>query len=106
MRDKDVAGVVGPFVPLAEHWFVTQGNADRGATAAELAALLTNAGAPRVSMAPTVADACAAARVAAQPKDRVLVFGSFVTVGAATEALRLYCASSRLVDRPATWTRV
>jgi dihydrofolate synthase/folylpolyglutamate synthase len=106
MRDKDVAGVVGPFVPLTERWFVTQGNADRGATAAELAALLTNAGAPRVSTAPTVADACAAARAAAQPLDRVLVFGSFVTVGAATEALRLYCASSRLVDRPATWTRV
>ena len=106
MRDKDVAGVVEPFVPLAERWFVTQGNADRGATAAELAALLTIAGAPHVSMAPTVADACAAARAAAQPKDRVLVFGSFVTVGAATEALRLYSASSRLVDRPATWTRV
>ncbi len=106
MRDKDVAGVVGPFLPVAERWFVTQGSTDRGATAAELATLLTNAGAPRVSTAPTVADACAAARAAAQPSDRVLVFGSFVTVGAATEALRLYCASSRLVDRPATWTRV
>ena len=106
MRDKDVAGVVGPFVPLAERWFVTQGSADRGATAAELAALLQGAGASRVSTAPTVADACAAARAAAQPKDRVLVFGSFVTVGAATEALRLYCVSSPLVDRPASWTRV
>ena len=106
MRDKDVAGVVGPFVPLAEHWFVTQGNADRGATAAELAALLTSVGAPRVSTAPSVADACAAARAVAQPLDRVLVFGSFVTVSAATEALRLYCASSPLADRPATWTRV
>jgi dihydrofolate synthase/folylpolyglutamate synthase len=106
MRDKDVAGVVAPFLPLAAHWFVTQGNAERGATASELATLLTNAGAPRVSTAPTVADACAAARGAAQPSDRVLVFGSFVTVGAATEALRLYCASSPLADRPASWTRV
>ena len=106
MRDKDVVGVVGPFVPLAERWFVTQGSADRGATAAELAALLQGAGAPRVSTAPTIADACTAARAAAQPKDRVLVFGSFVTVGAATEALRLYCASSPLIDRPASWTRV
>ncbi|HVY66812.1 MAG TPA: folylpolyglutamate synthase/dihydrofolate synthase family protein [Gammaproteobacteria bacterium] len=106
MRDKDVAGVVRPFVPLTERWFVTQGNADRGATAAELAALVRSVGAPRVSAAPTVADACALARAAARPGDRVLVFGSFVTVGAATEALRLYCASSPLVDRPATWTRV
>jgi len=106
MRDKDVAGVVAPFVPIAERWFVTQGNTDRGATAAELAALLTTAGAPRVSTAPTVADACAAARAAAQASDRVLVFGSFVTVGAATEALRLYCASSPSADRPASWNRV
>ncbi len=106
MRDKDVAGVVAPFLPLAERWFVTQGNTDRGATAAELAELLTSAGAPRVSTAATVGDACAAARAAAQPSDRVLVFGSFVTVGAATEALRLYCGSSPLTDRPASWTRV
>ena len=106
MRDKDVAGVVGPFLPLAEHWFVTQGSADRGATAAELAVLLTSVGAPHVSTAPTVAAACAQARAAAQPSDRVLVFGSLVTVGAATEALQLYCASSPLVDRPAAWTRV
>jgi dihydrofolate synthase/folylpolyglutamate synthase len=106
MRDKDVAGVVGPFVPLAERWFVTQGSTDRGATAAELAALLTSVGARNVSTAPTVADACAQARAAAQRSDRVLVFGSFVTVGAATEALRLYCASSPLVGQPVTWTRV
>jgi dihydrofolate synthase/folylpolyglutamate synthase len=106
MRDKDVAGVVGPFTSLAERWFVTQGSADRGATAPELVALLTSAGAASVSAAPSVADACMAARAAAHPSDRVLVFGSFVTVGAATEALRLYSASSPLVDRPATWTRV
>jgi dihydrofolate synthase/folylpolyglutamate synthase len=106
MRDKDLAGVVQPFVGLAAAWFVTQGNADRGATGAELHALLTRLGAAQVQVAASVAAACADARGAAQPGDRVLVFGSFVTVGTATEALQLYSAPSPLVDRPATWIRV
>lgn len=106
MRDKDVTGVVAPFVALAEGWYVAQGSADRGATPAELATLLERAGARRVSTAADVPAAVGAARAAARPGDRVLVYGSFVTVGAATEALRLYCASSPLVDRPASWTRV
>jgi dihydrofolate synthase/folylpolyglutamate synthase len=106
MRDKDIAGVVQPFVPLAQRWFVTQGSADRGAASHELAALLESLGATGVSVAASVEAACAAARAVAQAGDRVLVFGSFVTVGAATEALRLYSASSPMVGRPATWIRV
>ena len=57
-------------------------------------------------VAADVAAACAAARTTAARGDRVVVYGSFHTVGAALEALRLYCAASPLVDRPATWTRV
>jgi dihydrofolate synthase / folylpolyglutamate synthase len=106
MRDKDLVGVLQPFVALTERWFVTQGSADRGASGSELAALLERFGAAEVATLSNVEAACAAARAAAQPGDRVLVFGSFVTVGAAIEALRLYCASSPLGDRPATWTRV
>jgi dihydrofolate synthase/folylpolyglutamate synthase len=106
MRDKDLAGVVRPFVGLAAGWFVAQGNAERGATAIELHALLTRLGAVQVQQAASIAAACADAQVVARPGDRVLVFGSFVTVGTATEALRLYCAPSPLVDRPATWIRV
>jgi dihydrofolate synthase/folylpolyglutamate synthase len=105
MRDKDLPGVLQPFVPLTQRWFVTQGSADRGATGSELATLLARLGAVQVATLPNVAAACAAARAEAQLGDRVLVFGSFVTVGAATEALRLYCASPSLGDRPATWTR-
>ena len=106
MRDKDLAGVVRPFVGLAAGWFVAQGNAERGATAVELHALLTRLGAVQVHQAASIAAACADAQVVARAGDRVLVFGSFVTVGTATEALRLYCAPSPLVDRPATWIRV
>ena len=105
MRDKDLAGVVQPFAATAAGWFVAQGSTDRGATGDELGTLLESLGAARVHVADDVAAACAAARAAAAAGDRVVVYGSFHTVGAALEALRLYCAPSLWVDRPATWTR-
>lgn len=106
MRDKDLAGVVQPLVPMATGWFVAQLSTDRGATGEELRALLASLGAERVVAADDGAAACLAARAAAAPGDRVVVFGSFHTVGIAMETLRLYCAPSPLVDRPAAWTRV
>jgi dihydrofolate synthase/folylpolyglutamate synthase len=92
-------------VPAVAAWFVTQGSADRGASGDELGALLETRGATTVNIAADIAGAVAAARAAAGHGDRVLVFGSFVTVGSAMEALRLYCAPSQSVDRPTTWIR-
>jgi dihydrofolate synthase/folylpolyglutamate synthase len=106
MRDKDLKAVVEPFAALAAGWFVAQASADRGATAAELQLLLESLGARTVHTAADVAGACAAARAAAASGERVVVYGSFHTVGAALEALRLYCAPSPLVDPPEKWTRV
>jgi dihydrofolate synthase/folylpolyglutamate synthase len=106
MRDKDLGGVLRPLAKRAAGWYVTQASGDRGAASEALRDLLHSLGAPDVAVASDVAAACNAARAAARPGDRVLVFGSFVTVGAATEALRIYCAASPLRDRPATWTRV
>jgi dihydrofolate synthase/folylpolyglutamate synthase len=105
MRDKDLPGVVQPFAAHADGWFVTCASPERGATGAELEALLESLGARSVHVAADVGAACAAARAAATRGDRVLVYGSFHTVGAAMEALRLYCATSPCVARPATWTR-
>src|SRR5690606_18521178 len=81
MHDKDLVGVLTPFKDLVQRWFVTQASFDRGATPAMLADVLTQVGARAVETAASVADACAAARAAARPGDRVLVFGSFHTVG-------------------------
>jgi dihydrofolate synthase/folylpolyglutamate synthase len=105
MRDKDLKGVVEPFAATAAGWFVARASMDRGATGEELGLLLESLGAKSVHVAADVDAACAAARAAARPSDRVLVYGSFHTVGAALEALRLYCAPSLLGDRPATWIR-
>jgi dihydrofolate synthase/folylpolyglutamate synthase len=98
MRDKDLAGVVQPFAAAAHGWFVAQANTERGATGAELGTLLESFGATAAHVAADVAAACAAARAAAAPGDRVVVYGSFHTVGVALEALRLYCAPSPLVE--------
>jgi folylpolyglutamate synthase/dihydropteroate synthase len=85
---------------------VGRASTDRGATGEELATLLASLAARHVVVTADVAAAVAAACAAAQPEDRVVVYGSFVTVGAATEALRLYCAASPLVDPSTTWIRV
>jgi dihydrofolate synthase/folylpolyglutamate synthase len=105
MRDKDLAGVIAPFVTSVDAWFVTQANAERGASGEELRDVLAAAGARAIEVVTDVAAATVAARAAAQPRARVLVFGSFVTVGAAAEALGLYCAPSRMGGQPAKWTR-
>jgi dihydrofolate synthase/folylpolyglutamate synthase len=104
MRDKDLAGVLTPLLASVEVWFVTQANAERGATADELRDLVRARGANAVATS-DVAAACAAVRSAARAGDRVLVFGSFHTVGAATAALGLYCAPSRSGNQPSEWTR-
>ncbi|HVS24557.1 MAG TPA: cyanophycin synthetase, partial [Gammaproteobacteria bacterium] len=106
MRDKDLNGVVAPFSQSVDAWFVTQANAERGATGEELRDALAASGARAIETAADVAAATAAARAAAPRGARVLVFGSFLTVGAAADALGLYCAPSRQGGQPATWTRV
>jgi dihydrofolate synthase / folylpolyglutamate synthase len=105
MRDKDLAGVIAPLVPSVDTWFVTQADAERGARGEELRDVLAAGGARSIEVASDVAAATAAARAAAQSGVRVIVFGSFVTVGAAADALGLYCAPSRMTDQPARWTR-
>ena len=84
MRDKDLAGLVAPMLPLVDAWHVCDLPTSRAAPAAELAAALRRAAAPR---SPEVHEhagpgaALAAARAAADPADRIVVFGSFYTVG-------------------------
>ena len=83
MRDKDLAGVVAKIAPLVDRWFVTDLPLPRAATAADLARLLREqrGEAVDVSTHADPAQALAAALGAADPTDRIVVFGSFYTVG-------------------------
>jgi len=104
MADKDVAGLIDPFIAVVDQWIVTRADSERGASEELLLELLLERHARNVSAQPFVAEACRNARDLAVAGDRVLVFGSFYTVGPAMEAVGLYCAPSSPDDRSSRWT--
>jgi dihydrofolate synthase/folylpolyglutamate synthase len=86
MRDKDLAGMLSRLRPLVDAWYCCDLPTSRAARAAELAEAVSRAGAgdPRavpLSCHASPAEALAAAVAAADPVDRIVVFGSFYTVG-------------------------
>ena len=83
LRTKKHAGFLAPLLPHVQHWhFATLGGVN-GAASSDLAACLDEL-APRTPCAchASVAEAHAAILAVAAPGDRVLVLGSFLTVGA------------------------
>jgi dihydrofolate synthase/folylpolyglutamate synthase len=81
LRDKDIAGVVRAMAPRITRWHLATLPGPRGADAAELSEILgkENIKAPASRFA-TVAAALAAARKEAGENDKIVVFGSFLTV--------------------------
>lgn len=79
MRDKDIAGALARIRPLIDEWHVCSLPTGRAATPDELAAVLGEA-AP-VHRHATPSEALHAALAASDPADRIVVFGSFYTVG-------------------------
>ncbi len=89
MRDKDIDAILRLMLPLVDAWHFTSLPSPRAASADGLA---TRLGAVRGSRAtatvathPDPSVALAAARAAADPADRIVVFGSFYTVGGVME---------------------
>jgi dihydrofolate synthase/folylpolyglutamate synthase len=90
LADKDIAGVVAAVRPRVDRWFAATLPGPRGASAAMLCAELERSGvAPAaIRRCDDVAAALAAAREQAGEADRIIVFGSFLTVAAALVAAR------------------
>ena len=88
LADKDVDGVIEQLRDRIDIWIATcaSGGA-RSLSSTALVAKLTQAGVSVAHVADDVADACAHARDIARPNDRIVVFGSFHTVGPALEWL-------------------
>ena len=101
LSDKDISGVIESIKARIDDWFIATLPGPRGATAARLHAELLHAGvAP--SAIRTFDDAAAAfraARESAGEADRILVFGSFLTVAA---ALAVTVPASGMPATPAT----
>ena len=95
MADKDLAGMVHKLRPLVDAWYCTDLPTDRAASAEQLqqaieadAAANPGAIAPAATLTrhPDPLTALHAALAAADPTDRIVVFGSFFTVGGVLNA--------------------
>ena len=85
MRDKDLAGLLAHIAPLVDHWHLCDLPTARAATAQELSDAVRAASGSRKASLTLHADPSAALQAAAagaDPADRIVVFGSFYTVGA------------------------
>lgn len=89
MADKDLAGMIAPFAQIVDSWLVCPLPSNRAASPGDLRAQLEALDAP-VEEAASVEQACKDLARRAATGERVIVFGSFYTVGPALEALGLY----------------
>ena len=84
MLDKDLPGLFKRLLPLVEHWYFCDLPTPRAATAAHLHQVWQASSPPAKATAVEVDSPSAALALAlgrADPADRILVFGSFFTVG-------------------------
>ncbi|MFM6985298.1 MAG: bifunctional tetrahydrofolate synthase/dihydrofolate synthase [Hydrogenophaga sp.] len=88
MADKDLAAMLARIAPLIDHWHLTDLPLPRASTAHDLAGVLAGVPGPLAGRQSQVsgchaspAEALQAAVAAADPADRIVVFGSFHTVG-------------------------
>jgi len=90
LADKDIGGVIAAIRPRIDRWFVATLPGPRGASAADVSARLARAGVAPDAIR-TFGDVCAglaAARNEVREADRIVVFGSFLTVAAALAAAK------------------
>ncbi|QPF73790.1 bifunctional tetrahydrofolate synthase/dihydrofolate synthase [Roseateles sp. DAIF2] len=112
MADKDLAEILARIAPLVDSWHFCGLPLPRAATAAALAerfealraeGKLKSPAGVGVQQHADPASALAAAAAAADPADRILVFGSFYTVGGVLKngVPRLMSAASPSTNKPA-----
>jgi dihydrofolate synthase/folylpolyglutamate synthase len=88
LGDKDAPGVIAAMRETIDQWFAATPEGPRAIDAAELERRASIAGV-HLPPAGTVPEALQRAAAVARPGDRVVVFGSFHTVGPALAALRV-----------------
>ncbi len=89
LADKDIDGVIEAVRPRIDRWYVSAAEAERAASAADVARRLAAHGAADATRTfATIEAALEAARHDAGPNDRIVVFGSFYTVADALRSLR------------------
>jgi dihydrofolate synthase/folylpolyglutamate synthase len=83
--DKDSTGVIEALRSEINNWVVVGVSGARALAPAALAKKITDLGGTVTHVAQDVSSGCEFAQSQIQPEDRVVVFGSFYTVGPALE---------------------
>jgi dihydrofolate synthase/folylpolyglutamate synthase len=89
LGDKDAKAIARCLEPLVDHWILCALPGPRGISAEHLAEQL-QLPATKVTLATSVDAGCEIARKSTGAGDRVLVFGSFYTVGPVLQRLGIY----------------
>jgi dihydrofolate synthase/folylpolyglutamate synthase len=102
LADKDVRGVIAAMAARVDRWFVATLPGPRGATGDAIRTELARAGiAPGASRTfDSIESGFAAARGEAGEADRIIVFGSFLTVAAALAAAKPGTGRGEAGNRP------
>ena len=89
LADKDITGVVSALARRIDRWWIAPSSGPRGASAARIRAAMVEAGidSDAVSDCADVAEALVRAHEGSGEADRIVVFGSFVTIASALPAL-------------------
>jgi dihydrofolate synthase/folylpolyglutamate synthase len=87
LTDKDAAGIVGELAHRIDAWSFVSLPGERGGSGAALAARVASQLRGPAAVFDGVASACTAALASAGANDRIVVFGSFHTVGPALDWL-------------------
>jgi dihydrofolate synthase/folylpolyglutamate synthase len=87
LADKDAAAIAAILCDSIDAWWCASIDGTRGRSGEDLAQAVRPVVTVSVDAADSVAAACAAAAAAANSRDRIVVFGSFHTVGPALDWL-------------------
>jgi dihydrofolate synthase/folylpolyglutamate synthase len=90
LADKDAEGVAAELRGCVDAWWCVSTEGERGRSAADLAQMVGRQATVPVEVADSPAAGCAAALADAKPADRIVVFGSFHTVGPALDWLEAH----------------
>lgn len=90
LSDKDAAGVAAELRGCVDAWWCVSTEGERGRSGLALAETVRREVAAPVAAADSTPAGCAAALAHATPDDRILVFGSFHTVGPALDWLEVH----------------
>jgi dihydrofolate synthase / folylpolyglutamate synthase len=90
LADKDAEGVAAELQGSVDAWWCVSTEGERGRSAADLAQMIGRRVTVPVEVADSPAAGCAAALADATPADRIVVFGSFHTVGPALDWLEAH----------------